>query len=166
MKATRSRRSSSVNWSGSITARTIDAALFIMFYRVVQGRRRCVVHVGRVQGHRSKRWGLEGELHQWVVLELCSATAIRARRADIMETVVGESPAGVADKAGRFGVEKHEAALGLLGDRALFSLDPAVESGGPGFQRALEGGKRAGDRIDVDGRARQGGLKLCGIGRV
>ena len=48
-------------------ARTIDAALFIMFHRVVQSRRRCVVHVGRMQGHRSKRWGLEGELHQWMI---------------------------------------------------------------------------------------------------
>ena len=64
-----------------------------------------------------------------------------------MKPVVGEIPALVTGGAARLAVEQREAALGIVGNRALIALDPRVERSGAGHDRAFEGRECLGDII-------------------
>src|SRR4029453_10320819 len=66
-----------------------------------------------------------------------------ALETDVVEAVVGEVVARVADRAVGLAGEQHETALGGIADRRLFALAPAIERRLGGQHRALEAGDGA-----------------------
>src|SRR5882757_3976333 len=79
------------------------------------------------------------------------AARIGARQADVVKSIVAETPADVTNRTVGLAVEQLEAGFGGVGNRCIVAVDPAVERSGSGQHGALERGDSGSDGVDGNG---------------
>ncbi len=92
-----------------------------------------------------------------------AATAVRIRQADVVEIAVRERVAGVAVRAPGLAGEQFEPVDLLRGQRALVTLDPAIEARRRRHQRTLIGRDRLGEIVSTDLWVFRKCLGKCGL---
>jgi hypothetical protein len=108
------------------------------------------VHVRSPAIDIAKSGCLEGELHTFQGQAL-AASPVAVLQTDVVKSVVGKVPLGMALDAAGLAVEEIEAALGVLADGGFVARDPPIERGLAGDDGALEAGDGTGNGLLVDG---------------
>ena len=81
--------------------------------------------------------GFEGVLHHRMAWQQHTAPEVAVGQPDIVETLVREAPAAVTGGALRFAVEQVEPAFGGIRDCRRITVNPGVERGRAGYDRAF-----------------------------
>ena len=113
------------------------------------------MHVGRTFNSVPQRRGLEGMLHDFDVGHLLAAADIIVGQSDVVETVIGEVPAGMAGNVVGFAVKQIEPALGSRCDCFLVAADPFVQRRDAADDCAFERGDGFGNVFHRDAFARE-----------
>src|SRR5262245_53231051 len=141
------------------TAGPIDPTAIVVVHDRIQRRNGSVMHVGAAERDLTQSGRLERVDHLLYARHDLGAPEVGARKADIVEAVVGEIPSGVTVRAAGLGVEQNKAASCLLRNRGIIALDPGIERRTSGYDRALVGRDRLGDGFGSDTLSRENSLE-------
>src|SRR4051794_18467502 len=106
------------------------------------------MHVGGAESHRPQGRCLEREI-EGGILDLPPSALVGCCRTDVVELVIGKSPATVTGEARRLPREQCKTAFGGIRNGASVPGHPAIKRRNSWIERTLEGGYRLYDRINV-----------------
>ena len=97
-----------------------------------------IVHEGCAVGEIAKPWCFEGMAGIIAVACNAGATYIIRIKTNVMKSVVGEIPSGVAARATCLADKEFKPLLCFAGDGVFIAVDPAVEGGCAGDDGSLD----------------------------